>query len=275
MSSWKHPLFVQGRLPYIVFYCNINRSGFGSNIMNFLMCYLYARNKNETLYLRDTTNNISKGFHLILDTIQDLPGITFTLKDGMTLQQKIPDELREFRRSLELTFLKSEVKRIFKLNPSIQSKVTALHRGLPKFDLGLHIRTGDKVTTGEMEAIPLDVYIKEVDTYQKATKKDKLSIYLMTDSEGVIATFKNRADPSWSIKYLPSPIKNVDGHNQQVFNSQSTENKMAAYIHFLAELQVLQQCPTVFCTFSSNIGRLVYLTGGDDVRSLDIEFTFS
>jgi hypothetical protein len=236
------------------------------------MCYLYARNQNKDLYLRDTTNNITDSFHLILDTFKDLPGIIYTLKNGITLQQRIPDELKQFCKNLDIQFLKSEAKRIFKINASIQDKITVLRKELPNFDLGFHIRTGDKITTGEMEKIPLDVYIKAVEDYQKHTGKEKLSIYLMTDSEGVITSFKKRANPSWSISFLPSPIKNLDGHDQRGFNSHSIQEKMDAYIHFLAELQILQKCPTVFCTFSSNIGRFVYLTGREDVRSLDKEF---
>lgn len=271
MSSWNRQT-LQITHSHNVLYCSMSHSGYGSNFFNFFICYLYARSQNKDLYLRDTTNNITDSFHLILDTFKDLPGIIYTLKNGITLQQRIPDELKQFCKNLEVQFLKSEAKRIFKINSSIQNKITVLHKGLPNFDLGLHIRTGDKITTGEMEKIPLDVYIKAVEAYQKDTGKEKLSIYLMTDSEEVITSFKKRANPSWSISFLPSPIKNLDGHDQRGFNSHSIQEKMDAYIHFLAELQILQKCPTVFCTFSSNIGRFVYLTGGEDVRSLDKEF---
>lgn len=272
MSSWNRQTFIQSTLPNDILYCSISYSGYGSNFFNFFMCYLYARNQNKILYLRDTSNNISDSFHLILDTFQDLPGITYSFKKGITIQQKNLVELKKFCKSVEVQFLKSEAKRIFKIRPSVQSKITLLHKGLPNFDLGLHIRTGDKITTGEMEKIPLDVYIKAVEAFQKDIGKEKLSIYLMTDSEGVITSFKKRANPSWSISFLPSPIKNLDGHDQRGFNSHSIQEKMDAYIHFLAELQILQKCPTVFCTFSSNIGRFVYLTGREDVRSLDKEF---
>ena len=88
----------------------------------------------------------------------------------------------------------------------------------------------------------------------------------------VVANFKKKALPSWAVTVLLPPISNTDGHIQRQFNSYPIQVKMDAFIHFLAELQILQECPTVFCTFSSYIGRFLYLTGGEDVRSLDSQF---
>jgi len=236
------------------------------------MCYLYARSQNKVLYLKDTKNNITDSFHLILDTFQELPGITFTIKNGMTVQQLYSDDLKRFCIQLDEEFLKAEAKRIFKFLPSIQTKITVLKKGLPNFDLGLHVRTGDKITSGEMVKIPLDFYLKQVMDFHAASGRRKSTVYLMTDSATVIAYFKKKTDASVTFVSLPSPITNQDGHNQRQFNSYPIGMKMDAYIHFLAEISILQVCPTVLCTFSSNIGRFLYLTGGDDVRSLDTQF---
>jgi len=270
MSSWIQQPLTKG-LPTDSLYCSTSTSGYGSNFFNFFICYLYARSQNKVLYLKDTKNNITDSFHLILDTFQELPGINYTLKNGMTIQEMYPIELKKFCVALDEEFLKTEAKRIFKLQPAIQKKIDVLKKGLTTFDLGIHIRRGDKITKKEMANIPLDYYLKQVSDFQIASGKKKLSIYLMTDSAAVIASFKKKADPSWSIVSILSPITNQDGHFQNQFNSYPIVMKMDAYIHFLTELQILQKCPTVFCTFSSNIGRYLYLTG-QDVRSLDTQF---
>ena len=240
------------------------------------MCYLYAKSQNKQLFLRDTKNNISDSFHLILDTFQEPPGVTYTTKNGITLQQLSGPQMKTFFDAYDIDLLRSEAKKIFKLQPAIQKKISVLLKGLPipvsKFDLGIHIRTGDKITSGEMTKIPLEYYLKSIIAFQKVSGKEKLALYLMTDSKTVQAYFKKNADPSWAVVFLPPPIASLDGHFQNQYNSHSVQLKMDAYIHFLAELQIMQSCPIVFCTFSSNIGRYIYLTGGDDVRSLDVQF---
>ena len=269
MSSWIKN--TQGiTLSYNKLFCRISTSGFGSNFFNFFMCYLYARSKNEILYLNDMKNNISDKYHLILDTFNDAPNIVFTLYNGRTIQQQHPVELDKFYSSLHTDFLKSEAKRIFKLKPAISSKIILLIRELPQFDLGIHIRTGDKITTGEMKEIPLQSYINEIISFQKRYNKSKINIYLMTDSTSVIRKIKEAADESWCIYSLDSPIISVDGHLQKHFNSQSESIKMDAFIHFLAEIKILQDCPNIVCTFSSNIGRFINLTGNySNIKSLD------
>ena len=271
MSSWIQQPLEKG-IPADSLYCSTSTSGYGSNFFNFFMCYLYARSQTKTLYLKDTKNNITDSFHLILDTFQELPGINYTLKNGITVQQLYGNELKKFCVALDEDFLKSEAKRIFKLQPGIQKKIDVLKKGIPSFDLGIHVRTGDKITTKEMTKIPLDYYLKQISDFQVASGKTKLNIYLMTDSAAVIAYFKKKTNPSWNFISIPSPITNQDGHFQNQFNSYPIVVKMDAYIHFLTELQILQKCPTVLCTFSSNIGRYLYLTGGADVRSLDTQF---
>ena len=273
MSSWiQQPL--KKVLSNDSLYCSTSTSGYGSNFLNFFMCYLYARSRDKVLYLKDTKNNITDSFHLILDTFKELPGITYTLQNAVTIQQVIPSELKNFYEIQDIDFLRSEAKRIFQLQPSIQKKIALLRKGLPGFDLGVHIRTGDKITSGEMQKIPLEAYLKQITDFQLVSGKKNLNIYLMTDSATVVANFKKKALPSWTVTVLLPPITNTDGHVQKQFNSYPIQVKMDAFIHFLAEVQILQECPTVICTFSSNIGRFLYLTGGNDIRSLDIQFEF-
>jgi len=267
MSSWIGSTKEVG-LSYNKLFCKTSTSGFGSNFFNFFMCYLYARSKNDILYLNDMKNNISDKYHLITDTFKDLPYIVFTLYNGRTIQQQKPLELNKFYSSLNIDFLKSEAKRIFQFKPIIHTKISLFIKDLPPIDIGIHIRTGDKITTGEMKAISLQSYINAVKEYH--FEKDTINIYLMTDSIRVIKEFKELAEESWSIYSLVSPITNINGHLQKDFNSYPSSVKMDAFHHFLAEIKILQECPTIICTFSSNIGRFINLTGKySNIKSLD------
>ena len=263
-SSYKNTL------PNNILYCKTSTSGYGSNFFNFFMCYLYAQNKKKILYLKDTKNNLSSDYHLILDTFQDLPGIQYTYHDGVTIQQLYPKELTTFYEGLGIEVLKKEAKRIFQLQPSVQTNVLSYRKGLPSFDLGIHIRSGDKITTGEMKAIPFQNYIDAIHRYQTLFHKQTLSIYVMTDSTNAFKEVQKKADSSWTLFNIPSPIQNPNGHVQSSYNQMPSKQKMAAFHHFLAELQILQQCPALLVTFSSNIGRFLRLTGTYEwIESLD------
>jgi hypothetical protein len=268
MSSWINSSKTK-KLPYDALYCKTSTSGYCSNFFNFFHCYLYARYKKQTLYLKDTKNNISNAYHLILDTFGDLPGIVHTSQDGNTLQQLYPTEMNGYYTSLPESVKQQEARRVFTLQEPIQEKIANLRKGIPAIDYGIHIRTGDKITTGEMKAISLDSYLEATREYQKVSGKSTLNVYIMTDSLKAFNLFKEKADSSWTLYNLRSPIQNPDGHIQSNYNSYSSDLKMAAFHHFLAEIHILKDSSAILCTFSSNIGRFIRLLTDSPIHSLD------
>ena len=268
MSSWLTAPRMKN-IPVQSLYCKTSTSGYGSNFFNFFMCYLYALSKKQKLYLKDTRNNISSGYHLILDTFEDLPGIQYTSQDGIVIQQLFPNEMNKYYESLSESFLKQEARRIFRIRSSLQTNINALKKHLPRMDYGIHIRTGDKITTGEMKAIDLQLYIDATKEFQKQSGKQSFTIYIMTDSVKALETFKKNADPSWQIYNLPSPIQSPNGHIQSNYNNQPMNLKMDAFIHFLTEIQIMKDCGSILCTFSSNIGRFIKLLTDSPIQSLD------
>ncbi len=232
------------------------------------MCYLYAQSNKKQLYLHDTKNNLSREYHLILDTLNPLPGIQYTTLDGITLQQNHGMGILHFFDSLPKEFLRKEATRIFQWNEKTQREINK-YKPASSFDCGVHVRTGDKIATGEMKAISFDSYLQKLKEFQVQTKKESLSIYLMTDSQSVIRYFHDKKEPSWVFTSVPSPNPMLNGHDQQIFNRQSREVTFKCFYHFLAEIQILQECPHILCTFSSNIGRFLDLTKSGTIESLD------
>lgn len=268
MTSWQGNAPLKKLIANDKFYCKTSTSGYCSNFFNFFMSYLFAKMKKKTLYLYDTRNNISKEYHLILDTFQQIPGIEYTPMAGFTLHQIHTKEMMDYFDHLPQEILSKEAKDIFRFSSKTQKEIDTLRKGLPQFDCGVHVRTGDKITTGEMQAIALERYIEEIESYQKTIKKESFTLYLMTDSQDVIQFFKNK-NKSWTIITLPSPTAFSKGHDQPTYNTLPTETKRRAFYHFLAEMQILQECPHTICTFSSNIGRFLNLTRKGTIFSLD------
>lgn len=156
MSSWGQ-VANSSRLKYTDLFCKVSKSGYGTNFQKFFMCYLYARNLKQRLYLCDTSSNISQTYHLILDTFQPLQGITYTNKKGITIFEDKIIELNKFLLTLSDDEICSKARETFKWSSSVKEKIDArLSRVKCTFDLGIHIRTGDKITSGEMDSIPLE-----------------------------------------------------------------------------------------------------------------------
>ena len=122
-----------------------------------------------------------------------------------------------------------------------------------------------------MKAIPLDTYVAAIREAQISTGKPTMAIYVMTDNSSVISQLKDISDPSWSLYCLEPPVKAETGHDQAIYNKRSVNDKMASYHHFLTEIHILQRCPYIVCTYSSNIGRFLFMTRepGVQIKSLD------
>ena len=260
-------------LRYTDLFCKISKSGYGTNFQKFFMCYLYAKYLKQRLYLCDTTSNITESFHLILDTFQPVSNVVYTNKQGLTIFEDKITQLNKYLCTLTDTYICSEARTVFKLNAVTQEKVNTYLKSaaFPAFDIGIHIRMGDKITSGEMAAISLDTYRKAIQDAQILLKKDTLNIYVMTDNSPILSSLKEAANPSWSLYSLKPPIPST-GHDQKTFNAQPTKDKMESYYHFLSELHIMQRCPYIVCTYSSNIGRFLYMTRepGSIIQSLDI-----
>ena len=269
MSSWVANPTRPSSLSAGVLFCKTSSSGYGSNFFNFFMCYLFAQSKKKQLYLNDLKNNLSNEYHLILDTLQPLPGIEFTHRNGITIQQLYPLELTQFYEGLPNEVVSAHAKRIFQWNTKTQVQINTFKQNLPLFDYGVHVRTGDKITTGEMKAIPLDHYLQRIHQFQQLTTKQTLQIYLMTDSKQVVDYFQRKKDSSWTIVSIPSPSNLLIAHHQETYNNQPREIVFRCFYHFLAELQIVQSCPHILCTFSSNIGRFLDLVKEGTIESLD------
>jgi len=273
MSSWGQPNQSQSKLKYTDLFCKISKSGYGTNFQKFLMCFLFSKYLKKPLYLCDTSNNISTDFHLILDTFQSIPNVKYTNKKGFTVFEDKIIELNKFLSSLSDDDICREARAAFKWSQKTQTIInsTLSESAFPQFDLGIHIRTGDKITSGEMKAIGLDIYVAAIKEAQALMGKSSMAIYVMTDNSSVIPQLNSISDPSWSLYCLEPPVKAETGHDQATYNRRSVNDKMASYYHFLTEIHILQRCPYIICTYSSNIGRFLYMTRepGVQIKSLD------
>ena len=224
----------------------------------------------------DMLNSISPGLALIKDTFADMSGVTFVdsmVPSTISLKRNIA-RVMETVKGLPLGALRATAQDIFKWNSKLTPIVKEIFEkaNLPgSFDLGIHIRAGDKITTREMASISIDKYIAAAKKYQADAGLDELHIFIMTDTIPLREAFIKKADPTWSIHYLPTPLPQPEGHVQISFNNSPRRLKTPAYNYFMAELMIIQSIPDILCTLSSNVGRFLYYTveHNDGIMSLD------
>ena len=276
MTSWIKQL-PRKPIEKTSFLYETTQAGFCSQFNNYFYSAMYALAKDTPLYVNDSSNAVSLRYPLIKNTFLALKNVTFTdtnvlsaisLASKSTSQRNAGD-LRMFLANVEKPKFRKMAREILVWEPSLLETVAS--RLVPDVDVGVHMRAGDKIITRESTDIPVEKYITAVKKYQETSKKAALRVLVMTDSSARLEEFKKKKDPSWTIVNIAYPT-NLNGHNQPDFNLAPRQKRMNDYLDFVAELVVIQKASHIVCTFSSNVGRFLYLTADDttSIVSLDM-----
>jgi len=287
MSSWSNPTrgfpvkTKQSSLS-ISHYFQPTQGGICSNFNQFFYSYLYCEKNVELLYVYDKPNCVSDNFPMFQSILNENSLIKY-LKEIPKNTKRMDYNTIVNNHSLSampFSRMKKTAQNIFSFNSSAQEKITSLirERGLERtrFDVGVHIRSGDKITTGEMKTIGINEYVQALRKVQNNLKKKDLNIFVMTDNISLYEELLARGDPSWSMTTLEeTSAYTAKGHNQGVFNLLPQEKRVSLFYQFLTELHIMQRIPNLVLTFSSNVGRFLYLTSyavqdEENVISLDV-----
>ncbi len=244
-------------------------SGFATQFNTIFYSYLYAKSKNTLLHMCDMPNALGPRYPMLRNTF-DLP------KDLQVIDTPIPSSMaiNAQKSSIETVLskysskeLRSQAKEFFKLRPEIQillkERLDILK--IPKVDCTLHLKSDS--STSDTQKI-----LQAVSSVKSSVKKQTPTIFVMTDDYRLFEMFRKKAETSWILFTLPSTTL-LSGYNQKIFNSLPRQQKMEAYMEFLVELTIAQSSDCIVTSFSSNVGKYLYLTAGDKtpVISMDVQ----
>jgi hypothetical protein len=108
------------------------------------------------------------------------------------------------------------------------------------FDIGIHLVKD--ISGPNLPAFKM--YSELLKEYQKKTKKEILSIYIMADSYSVVTQFQSYCDPSWKIMSL-CKIPVIDAETQ--------------FVQTMADIQIMTAIPALALDFSRPADRFIYL----------------
>ena len=155
------------------------------------------------------------------------------------------------------------VNNIWNYQPDVQDIINYKKAsiGLPKEYIGVHMRSGDKVT--EHKLFSVEDYMLKVEQVSSCK-----NIYIATDDYANIVALK---------KYKGYNIYTVcqeksTGHVQSEFDSLNTSSKKEAILDLLADIDALSNSLAFIGTYSSNIGMYLGMKMGEEnCHCLDFE----
>lgn len=265
MTSWLKTAPAKKKEEDVVkpFLFETDDDGLCSQFNAYLYAMSYSVAEKAPLLVNDTANVVSLRFPLIQNTFVTPDTVSFTdtnLLSSTSLKRR-RQALTTYILGLPPAHLREAGRNILQWNeaalqPTID--VSGIH-------IGVHIRT---FGPNEPKNTPIEQYVKAVQAFQKSSKKTSLKVFVMSDSVQRLEEFKLKKDKSWTVVTVGTP-PNLGAHSQRDFNAAPPRQRMAAYREFLGELQVMQQLPQIICSFSSNVGKFLYLSSTANLFSVD------
>lgn len=238
-------------------------AGLCSQFNAYLYAMTYSVAEKSPLLVNDTANVVSLRFPLIKNTFVNPDTVTFTdtnLLSSISLKRR-RQALSSYILGLTPSHLREAGRNILQWNEeALQPTID-----VSGIDIGVHIRT---FGPNQAKNTPIEQYVKAVQAFQKSSKKTSLTVFVMSDSAQRFEEFKRLKNTSWRIVTAGTP-PNLGAHSQRDFNAAPPRQRMAAYKEFLGELQVMQQLPQIICSFSSNVGKFLYLSSAANIFSVD------
>lgn len=232
MSSWSNPTrgFPMKQQQQTVSVSNYFQSQpydtVYSNLLQFFYTYLYCQKNVELLFVVDPFfQNLLKEESMI-KYLKEVPKGAERRYYNVVRNSGVAEKMR-------FEIIKRNALSVLRYQPSVEGQVTALIQKEAlervRFDIGLCI-------TGITRA---SHYLNAIRNLQSQLKKNELSIFVVSENEPVYNEVKHLAESSWKFKKLDEPPSEITS---------------------LTQLHILQTIPTLILSFSSDLGKLLYIS---------------
>lgn len=204
--------------------------------LNYLAAYIYAQKMGESSSVWDPTS-------ILRNTLRPHPQVRFLKEVNEEQTQFSLDTFRQIVSSMKFKDVQKIATDLIFYDPAFNREVVNVIQkaGIKStFDIGFHLvrdLTGPNVGGFKM-------YSELLKQFQKKSKKDKLSIYIMADQYSVITQFQPYMDPSWTVVSLSkSPAVGPDNE----------------FVQLMADIQIMSALPALILDFERSADRFIYL----------------
>jgi len=201
----------------------------------FISSFIYFQKMGEICNVWDSSD-------ILKETLRNNPQVKF-LKEKPEVEAVELDAYQEFTSKMKFVDIQKIAANLIVYDSGLNNSVVKHldNAGIKSiFDIGIKI---NKDESGPNIAL-LKQYASLIKTYQTKSKKEKLNIYIMSDSYSIISQFQLYGDPSWKITSLSKNIpKDIE----------------TTFIQSLAEIQIMCALPALILDFNFPSDRFIYL----------------
>ena len=180
------------------------------------------------------------------------------------------DFLSQYSEGELLNAVSNSFKKFYNYNALTQNSISEKKQyiNIPDNYISVHIRRGDKIVTGEMEDINLNIYVDAIRKYRYISN----NIYIATDDVTVISYIsKKLSDIDTNIYY--NKENKLKGFDEKTYNLKSDSVRRDEVLNMLFDMDMMINSSFFIGTFSSNVGCVVAMyLGLDKCHSIDVSW---
>lgn len=180
------------------------------------------------------------------------------------------DFLSQYSEGELLNAVSNSFKKFYKYNALTQNNISEKKQyiNIPDNYISIHIRRGDKIVTGEMEDINLNIYVDAIRKYSYISN----NIYIATDDVTVISYISKKLSDI-DIKIYYNKENKLKGFDEKTYNLKSDSVRRDEVLNMLFDMDMMINSSFFIGTFSSNVGCVVAMyLGLDKCHSIDVSW---
>ena len=180
------------------------------------------------------------------------------------------DFLSQYSEGELLNAVSNSFKKFYNYNALTQNSISEKKQyiNIPDNYISIHIRRGDKIVTGEMEDINLNIYVDAIRKYSYISN----NIYIATDDVTVISYISKKLSDT-DIKIYYNKDNKLKGFDEKTYNLKSDSVRRDEVLNMLFDMDMMINSSFFIGTFSSNVGCVVAMyLGLDKCHSIDVSW---
>ena len=180
------------------------------------------------------------------------------------------DFLSQYSEGELLNAVSNSFKKFYNYNALTQNNISEKKQyiNIPDNYISVHIRRGDKIVTGEMEDINLNIYLDAIRKYSFISN----NIYIATDDVTVISYISKKLSDI-DIKIYYNKENKLKGFDEKTYNLKSDSVRRDEVLNMLFDMDMMINSSFFIGTFSSNVGCVVAMyLGLDKCHSIDVSW---
>ena len=180
------------------------------------------------------------------------------------------DFLSQYSEGELLNAVSNSFKKFYNYNVLTQNNISEKKQyiNIPDNYISVHIRRGDKIVTGEMEDINLNIYVDAIRKYSYISN----NIYIATDDVTVISYISKKLSDI-DIKIYYNKENKLKGFDEKTYNLKSDSVRRDEVLNMLFDMDMMINSSFFIGTFSSNVGCVVAMyLGLDKCHSIDVSW---